>query len=210
MAYRPSNQRPRVFVFIIAALAFSALAVLFSAGPADPSVAIAVEAGAVKAAVSYNEKGELIRPVGYREWLYIGTPVTPNDMNDGEAPFPEFHSVYLDPRSYAHYKKTGQFRDGTVLVKELISVGSKEATSGAGYFMGEYIGLEVALKDAKRFKDEPGNWAYFSFGHKYPLAKTSKAQNTTSCNACHESSADEDYVFTQYYPVLRALKKQSD
>ena len=209
MAYRPTNQRSRVFVFVIASLAFCALAVLFSAGPTDSSVAIAVEAGAVKATASYNEKGELIRPEGYREWLYVGTPVTPNDMNDGEAPFPEFHSVYMDPRSYAHYKKTGQFRDGTVLVKELISVGSKEATSGAGYFMGEYIGLEVALKDAKRFKDEPGNWAYFSFGHKYPLAETAKPQNTASCNACHDSSADEDYVFTQYYPVLRALKKQS-
>jgi hypothetical protein len=29
--------------------------------------------------------------------------------------------------------------------------------------------LEVSIKDSKRFKDEPGHWAYFNFGTKYPL-----------------------------------------
>ena len=207
MAYQTLAPRPRSFIFIGIIAVVAALAFVFGGPSADPRFALAAEKDEAKPAVSYNEEGELIRPEGYREWLYVGTPLTPNDMNEGEAPFPEFHTVYMDPQSYAHYKKTGKFRDGTVLVKELISVGDKEATSGNGYFMGEFIGLEVALKDTKRFKDEPGNWAYFSFGHKYPLAKTAKAQKTASCNACHESSADQDYVFTQYYPVLRALKK---
>mgnify|MGYP007132382116 CR=1 FL=1 len=36
--------------------------------------------------------GQLDRPANYREWVYVGTPVTPNDMNDGKAAFPEhFH-----------------------------------------------------------------------------------------------------------------------
>ena len=80
-------------------------------------------------------------------------------------------------------------------------------TSGKGYFMGEFIGLEVAMKDSKRFKDEPGYWAYFSFGHAYPLAKTATAFPASSCNACHEAAAADDWVFTQYYPVLRAAKR---
>ena len=122
----------------------------------------------------------------------------------------EFHSVYINPEAYDHYQKTGNFPDGTVLVKELISVGSKQASSGNGYFMGEFIGLEVSLKDKTRFKNEPGNWAYFSFGHKYLLKGKAKAQATASCNECHEGAADDDYVFTQYYPVLRAAKSQAD
>ena len=73
---------------------------------------------------AFDAEGNLIRPEGYREWIYIGTPVTPNDLNGGLAPFPEFHSVYMDPVSWAHYKQTGEFRDGTVLIKELVSVGS--------------------------------------------------------------------------------------
>jgi len=43
--------------------------------------------------------GELERPTGFREWIYVGTPVTPNDLNDGAAAFPEFHNVYIDPES---------------------------------------------------------------------------------------------------------------
>ena len=43
----------------------------------------------------FNEKGELVRPdVSYREWVYIGTPLTPNDLNPPEAPFPDFHKGY--------------------------------------------------------------------------------------------------------------------
>ncbi len=127
-------------------------------------------------------------------------------MNAGKAPFPEFHNVYIDPPSWEHYKQTGEFRDGTMLVKELVSVGSKSASSGNGYFMGEFIGLEVALKDTRRFPNEPGNWAYFSFGHEYPLAKTAEAQPTSVCGGCHLANSEEDFVFTQYYPVLRAAK----
>ncbi len=141
--------------------------------------------------------------------MYVGTPVTPNDLNGGETLFPEFHAVYMDPESFAHYEKTGGFRDGTVMVKELISVGAKEATSSKGDFMGDFSGLEASIKDSKRFKDEPGSWAYFSFGHKYPLKAEATKNAAASCNACHETSAAKDYVFSQYYPVLRAAAPRS-
>jgi Cytochrome P460 len=157
-----------------------------------------------------NSQGELKQPVGYREWIYVGAPVTPNDLNKGKAPFPEFHSVYIDPASWAHWKKTGKFRENTILVKELISVGSKEAASGNGYFMGEFIGLEATVKSAKLFPKEPGHWGYFSFTNadgKTPKP-TAAVQPVDKCNSCHDDNADQDWVFTQYYPVLRgALKK---
>jgi hypothetical protein len=179
------------------------------AAPTTPSQSRAAaksETPSKEPVVSFTDDGELKRPTGYRKWTYIGTPVTPNDMNDGKAPFPEFHSVYMDPDGYNHYEMTGEFPDGTVIVKELVSVGEKEATSGKGYFMGEFIGLEVSIKDKTRFKDEPANWAYFSFGHEYPLKEMAKAQPASSCNECHEGNAEDDWVFTQYYPVLRAAK----
>ncbi|WP_293005324.1 cytochrome P460 family protein [Nitrosomonas sp.] len=154
------------------------------------------------------KNGELERPTGYREWIYVGAPVTPNDMNNGKASFPEFHSVYIDPESWEHWKQTGKFRDGTILVKEMNSVGTKSAPSGQGYFMGRFMGLEATIKSKREFPNEPGNWAYFSFStedHK-SLKKTTKAEPTASCNACHDASAKDDFVFTQYYPVLEAAK----
>jgi hypothetical protein len=152
--------------------------------------------------------GKLERPTGYREWIYVGTPVTPNDMNDGKAAFPEHHNVYIDPVSWKQWKKTGEFREGTILIKELVSVGSKAAVSGNGYFQGEFIGLEAVIKSKKYFPDEPGNWAYFSFStpdHK-TLNPTATAFPTEACNVCHAASAADDFVFTQYYPVLRGGK----
>ncbi len=156
---------------------------------------------------NFNAAGDMIRPEGWREWVYVGTPFTPNSLNPPQAPFPEFHSVYIDPKSWAHYKNTGQFRDGTVIAKELALVGDTAATSGIGFFMGEFSGFEIAYKSTKHFPNEPGNWAYFSFGHQpEPYNDTAAKQPVAACAVCHIAAAAEDMVFTQYYPVLRAAK----
>lgn len=154
-----------------------------------------------------NDKGELERPQDYRTWIYVGTPTTPNDMNNGKAAFPEFHNVYIDPTSYEYWKKTGAWRDGTILVKELVSVGSKAAASGNGYFMGKFIGLEATIKSKSHFPNEPGNWSYFSFTNPGgDLKNVGVAFKTEQCNSCHAASAKDDFVFTQHYPVLSAAK----
>lgn len=106
-----------------------------------------------KGYVKFNDKGELIRPTDYRAWPFVGAPVTPNDMNNGKAAFPEFHIVYIDPDSYEHYKKTGEFRENAILLKELTNVGGKKAASGNGYFQGNFQGLEATVKSAARFPD---------------------------------------------------------
>jgi hypothetical protein len=171
------------------------------------AMALAGPAEAARGAAKYTDKGELMMLKNYRQWVFVGAPVTPNEMNNGKAAFPEFHHVYIDPASFAAYKKTGTFPNGTVIVKELAGVGAKNSASGSGYFAGEFIGVAAAVKDAKRFAKEPGYWAYFSFmgdGGK-PLA-SAKAQATTACNTCHQQNAAEDWVFTQHYPVLRAVK----
>jgi hypothetical protein len=185
-----------------------ALAALLTLGA---SAALFVDASKADTAspswAKFDRQGNLLRPDGWRHWAYVGTPLTPNDLNPPEAPFPEFHNVSIDPASYSHYQKTGTFREGTTLVKELVSVGTKAASSGKGYFMGEFVGLEAAVKSAKRFPNEPGHWGYFTFSHSAPpYPATARLQPTASCNACHTQTAADDWVFTQFYPVLRAAK----
>lgn len=195
----------RILIFVASAVFALAALAACAAEDSDRS------AGRVAASpATYAPDGRLTRPSGYRSWVYVGSPLTPNDMNDGKAAFPEFHSVYVDPGSYTHYQRTGNWRDGTVLVKELVTVGSKAASSGAGYFMGEFAGLEAAVKDSKRFSSEPGGWSYFRFtdesgGRPHRAAS---AMPTAACAACHQATAAEDMVFTQYYPVLRAAKNR--
>jgi hypothetical protein len=166
-----------------------------------------VHAGDVMA--QFDEQGALLLPTGYRTWVYVGGSVTPNEMNNGKAAFPEFHNTYIDPRSFELYKKNGMFPEGTILIKETVSVGSKQSLSGKGYFMGDFTGLYAEVKDAKRFPDEPDNWAFFSFTPspgELPLKKAT-AHKTSSCSDCHQAGGEER-VFTQYYPVLGACRSQ--
>ena len=168
---------------------------------------------------AFNADGSVNKPTNWRRWVFVGAPLTPNALNGGEAPFPEYHNVYIEPSAYEHWVRTGEWADGTQFVKELTLLraaedcdadaenGSCAQTSGQGYFQGEFSGLELKVKDAERFADEPGYWAYFSFGHQpQPYADTAQAMPTDACNACHEANAETDFVFTQYYPVLRASK----
>ena len=181
------------------------------------SVLLGLIAAFISTGVSAKEyftikNGQLQRPTGYREWIYVGTPLTPNDLNDGKAAFPEFHNVYIDPESWAHWKAKGEFRDGTILIKELVSVGAKAAVSGKGYFEGKFVGLEATIKSKGHFPDEPGNWAYYSFSTAdlKTLKTTAKAFPAAACNGCHAGAAADDWVFTQYYPVLRAGKGKGE
>ena len=147
---------------------------------------------------------QLKRPEGFHEWVHVGTAVTPDAMNNDSAPFPGFHSVYLDNASFTHWQSNGEFRDGAVLVKQLTSIGSTEEVSGKGYFMGDFGKLEVAVKSPSRFPDAPGHWAYYEFEGEEKWA-TLKAN--ARCNACHQGAATHDFVFTEHYPILHDDQK---
>lgn len=156
----------------------------------------------------YTESGDLILPKNFNEWVYVGSPLTPNGLNNGKAPFPEFHNVYIEPVSYAIYKKTGKFPEGTIFFKELQLVlpgsypdGSRDEPSGRGYFPGKLNGADVTVKDSKRYAAS-GGWGYFNFNHHEPKAATAKVKSKGECAYCHMAHAKKDDVWTQFYPLL--------
>ncbi len=165
----------------------------------------------------FTEDGQLIRPDNWREWIFVAMPVTPNALNAGKAVLPEAQAVYIDPASWNHWRETGTFRNGTMFAVELTLLmsegahedGSTDQLTGRGFFQDDFSGLQFAVKDSQRFADEPGNWAYFSTMIGAPESdypETMAALPTEACNSCHEANGTEDWVFTQFYPVLRAAK----
>ncbi|MGB7288433.1 MAG: cytochrome P460 family protein, partial [Salaquimonas sp.] len=80
--------------------------------------------------------------------------------------------------------------------------GSCVAVSGRGYFNGDYSGFELTVKDTTRYND-PGGWVYLNFGEERPWMPAASPFPAASCNACHEANGGDDFVFTQFYPVLR-------
>jgi hypothetical protein len=156
----------------------------------------------------YSASGDLILPKNFHEWVYVGSPLTPNALNGGQAGFPEYHNVYIEPCSYEKYKKTYVFPEGTIFFKELQLTlpgenpdGSRTEPSGRGYFPGPWNGADVTVKDSKRYADS-GGWGYYNFNHHEPKAPTATLKPTSECAFCHIASAKKDDVWTQFYPLL--------
>jgi Cytochrome P460 len=183
----------------------SATAIFAQSSTNDPAVARS------RYLPQYAASGELILPKNsiWREWVFVGSPLTPNALNDGHASFPEYHNVYIEPGSYAIYEKTHVFPEGTVMFKELQltvkpeenSDGSRTEASGRGYFPGAYNGADVTVKDTKRFAAS-GGWGFFDFNHFEPKAPTAKVRAKSECAFCHIAGAKKDQVWTQFYSVL--------
>lgn len=156
----------------------------------------------------YTKEGDLILPKNFNEWVFVGSPLTPNALNGGKANFPEYHNVYIEPGSYEIYKKTGEFPEGTIFFKELQLTkpaqnpdGSRTEPSGRGFFPGKLNGADVTVKDTKRYADS-GGWGYYNFNHHEPKAATAKVKPKSECAFCHIANAKKDEVWTQFYPLL--------
>lgn len=65
----------------------------------------------------YSPSGEMMPPPNniWRNWVYVGSPSTPNALNGGKAGFPGYHNVYIQPWGYEVYKKTNEFPVGTII-----------------------------------------------------------------------------------------------
>ncbi len=165
-------------------------------------IALAAVAGEMPGP-AYTSSGELVRPEGYREWMFAGSNL---GMGYDESPKTTqlYHNVYLQREAYEQYKKTGEFPEKTMLIMDRFAMGTKESINKNGSFNGAHGGIEVALKDSTRFKEK---WAYFVFfdgaGKTLPSAK---AQAPGRCWACHKTHGAVDNVFVQFYPALRELR----
>ncbi len=160
----------------------------------------------------WTADGKLQLPTGYRDWTFVGSPVTPNALNDGHAGFPEFHNVYIPTSQLRAYERTGSWADGSIWVKELQLTlpgqnpdGSRIEPSGRGYFPGAFNGMVVMVKDSKRCADH-GNWCFFNFGHHaQPYETASSPAPLTKCGGCHLSNAggDKGMHFYAFYAVIQ-------
>ena len=167
-----------------------------------------------QSSVVFNADGTMQLPTGFRKWVFVGAPLTPNGLNDGKAGFPEYHHVYVEQKNVDAYLKTGEFPEGTVIVKELTRVldptfpdGSRKEPSGRGYFNGEYNGIDLTIKDSKRFAKTNG-WGFFTFGHHpLPYDRVAAEKPVTECAGCHIAKvAATDMTWIQFYPLLRDKK----
>lgn len=174
-------------------------------------------ADAIITRASFGPDGSIDLPVGYRQWSHVGTRYKPDGISilDGlPLRAPEIMNAYVEPSAMAWFQKTGEWPDGSQIVKEMssIQVGSRcnQTTPicnkfiGDGIFQANYVGLGMMVKDSMRFPDAPGNWGYFSFGHKLPPYNSpAAAAPKEQCQSCHvKLASDTDYVISRAHIKL--------
>jgi hypothetical protein len=168
-------------------------------------VATILPAEEAKPAAVFDGKDTLLRPTGYREWVFVGSSLGLRYEDGKKQPGQlEFKNVYIDPVAYRAYRKTGEFPQGTILVLETAAAEEKKEPGLRGSFQRKFNGLSAAVKDKDRFAD---GWAYFTFSAGGGKTKN-KAQpaKKAACYDCHRQKGAEDHVFTQFYPVLKAAR----
>ncbi len=149
----------------------------------------------------YTADGRLRFPANYREWVFLSSGLDMSYSERGEAPgHSMFDNVFAEPTAYREFVRTGTWPDGTALVMESRGATQKGSINRHGKFQtGDLMGVEVHLKDTKRFQ---GGWGFFSFQGTGPAAMIPLSE---SCYSCHQQHAAVDTTFVQFYPTLLSI-----
>lgn len=165
----------------------------------------------------YTSTGQLLAPVGYESWIFVGSNLglgyradvpdvtaAEGSRNDHKV----FHNVYINPAAYETFKKSQQFPDPTMLVMEVFAAAERgpQDVVSAGQFNGDRIGIEVAVKNSRRPDGSTTPWAYYDFtgtSNGSESESSATAFPDGACESCHRRHAGPDNVWVRFYPVLR-------
>lgn len=103
-----------------------------------------------------DAEGTISRPPDFRdEWIHIGSWFV---REDDQASGPGVHDVYAEPSAVEGFRKTGQWPDGTTLVKEISGIREGQKTTGFAQWAGEAGVWFVMVRDRQnRFpRTKPG------------------------------------------------------
>jgi hypothetical protein len=141
---------------------------------------------------------KLVRPEGYREWIYLSSGLGMNYSPSAMGP-ELFTNVFVAPWAYREFVATGKWPEKSIFVVEDRSAQTKGSINKTGHFQTDRVGMAVEVKDSARFPDK---WAYFGFGND---DKTSTAAPKAACWQCHEDNAAVEHSFVQFYPTLKPI-----
>jgi hypothetical protein len=150
----------------------------------------------------YTRSGELVRPQGYRHWVYVSSGYGMS-YSQTASDHLMFTNVFVSPSSYDYFVQHGAWPDKTMFVLEVYGSSSKGSINLHGNYQSEPIGLDVEIKDEKRFPDK---WAYFGFDNGQSSSAADKP-GKNDCWKCHDQHAYVEHSFVQFYPELLKIAK---
>jgi YHS domain-containing protein len=151
----------------------------------------------------YTSDNRLVRPVNYRNWIYLSSSLGLQYGPDANPADPAFENVYVNPSAYSEFMKSGKWPDKTIFVLEIRRSMDKGTFAQGGRYQGDLVTMEAAVKDESRF---PEKWAYFGLGRNAESARA--IPKTGSCFTCHSANAAVENSFAQFYPTVFAVAKE--
>jgi hypothetical protein len=162
-----------------------------------------VRAAEIAGTPQFGADGKLVRPAGYRKWAYLSSGYGMS-YSQGNSDHLMFTNVFVTPSSYDYYVEHGTWPDKTMFVLEIYGSASKGSINLHGNYQSSFMGLDVEVKDEKRFSDK---WAYFNFdGAEESAVSISPSKN--DCWNCHDQNAAVEHSFVQFYPELLQIAKR--
>jgi hypothetical protein len=188
----------RVFALIVVVF-FAGAITIHSNRPPQSS------AGAPSVRAQFTSDGALVRPEGYRRWVYVssGFGMSYNPAAGGNGA-PAFTNVFVSPEAYDFFQATGKWPDKTVFVLEIYGSSSHGSINQKGSYQESLMGLDVEIKDESRFPDK---WAYFGFSNSAKKASAT-APSKNACWKCHDQNAAVEHSFVQFYPELLKVARE--
>ena len=155
----------------------------------------------------YDEKGQLMRPADYREWIFLSAGF---GMNYSPAPGSHemFTNVFVQRWAYDEFVKSGKWPELSIFVIDERDAASKGSINKVGHFQTDLTGLVVEVKDSVH---NPDKWAYYAFQADGSTADGKAAGSMPKgnpCWSCHEDHAAVEHTFVQFYPTLKPVAKK--
>lgn len=150
----------------------------------------------------YDEKGALLRPADYREWMFLSAGFGMN-YNPAPGSHEMFTNVFVQRWAYDEFLHSGKWPEQTTFVIDERDAQSKGSINKTGHFQTDLMGLAVEVKDSTRFPDK---WGYFGFGDTNQTSEAMPKGNP--CTTCHEAHAAVEHTFVQFYPTLKPVAKK--
>ena len=150
-----------------------------------------------------DARGGITVPPNYRtSWVFLGTWSI--DAVEGTAGAKGLHNVFTQPGVVEAHRIGGEFPDGTVLVKELLSAETHPMTTGTVSYGVDIEGWFVMVRDTKnRFPNDKlwgDGWGWALFG---PNGMLKTTDYKAECLGCHVPAKATEWVYIQGYPLLR-------
>jgi len=162
-----------------------------------------------------DESGNISLPGDFRrDWAFIGTwSIAKEDVETSSAASGHgaagLHNVYTQRATIDHFRETGRFPDGAVIIKELLKADTASMTTGTASRGKDVEGWFVMVKDTQgRFRSNPlwgDGWGWSLFGADQPDS-TVTTNYKTECIGCHIPARKDDWIYLGGYPVLEAAK----